>query len=96
MTSLIPNLVARLDEQLAAVADDPSLPADVRDEVEGSLRGLRELLREIGTHAGNLPDDAIQEIARAYLVGRRDRAGGLGGTTRRALWPRLEGAGFTF
>ncbi len=84
-----------LQEQLDTIADD-DLPEDVAAEVEGSLRGLRDLLQEIDRQEVLLSSSAIQEVARAYLIGRRDRAGGLGGTTRRALWPRLAAAGFSF
>lgn len=88
-------IVADLAIELESL-DEAAMPDFAREEVRESITGLRNLLAGLEDHGGDISAEAIQEIARAYLVGRRDAGGRLGGTVRRELWPRLTDAGLTF
>jgi hypothetical protein len=89
------NLVTGLDHQIE-ILENAKMPEFARTATRDALVGLRALLAELVERDTELSGIAIQEVARAYLVGRRDAGGLLGGTTRRELWPRLVEAGIDF
>lgn len=89
------EIVAKLGAQLEGLAE-AEMPDFARDRVRASISGLRDALIEVDDHGGDISAEAIQEIARAYMAGRFDVGGRIGGTTRRELWPRLVEAGLAY
>ena len=88
---IVANLNRLIDELVHA-----EMPDFAADEVRKALVGMRDLLAGLEDHGGTISAESVQEIARAYMLGRRDAGGFLGGTVRRELWPRLSEAGLTY
>ena len=66
-------------------AEDDGLPGVARDEVRSTLVGIRLLLLSLEKSSVGNMDRCLGEIVRAYMTGRRDKGGALGGATRRPL-----------
>ncbi len=90
------QVIAGLRIELANLEVDGDTPAFAEKVVRANLEGLLAFLVELGDRPNGWSHEVVNEVARAYLVGRRDVAGDLGGTTRRILWPCLERAGLDF
>jgi hypothetical protein len=75
----------RLDREAVNAAMDQSLPNSAHHFVVESLIGLRRLLDARMEMLRYHDEDVLYAIGGAYILGRREGAGGLDDATRRAL-----------